>query len=59
MQRSRETWPIMRRKINNQNQHRVDKDVKISRQHIEAIIVMVFHIFTKLNGDTGDIIFNT
>ena len=48
----------MRRKVNSQSQCRTDKDIRISRKDVEAIIVMVFHMFRKSNRDMGDIIKN-
>lgn len=50
-------WPIMRRKINNRNQHRVYKDVGISRIDNEATIVNGIPYVPKVKWRHGRYLF--
>lgn len=51
MQRDRQTWAIMRT-IMNHSKPRIDTDVKLVEKSIKVVIIIVFHMFKQLSGDT-------
>lgn len=54
MQRDRQTGAIMRT-IMNHSKPRIDTDVKLVEKSIKVVIIIVFHMFKQLSGDTENI----